>query len=160
MRTDPSPTPQLDLQTGRNGYRAAALVIAAAILAVLIGFAPSDRAAAVTQSEARQELGEIAGSAIFDDATNTLSFVATGGVLAPDSYSVFFVSGSNAFKEDGTGALLDGNADGTPGDNFVAKLLGKTAEGKLLFGYAQLPWLNYLEPALSPRLPRLPVRPA
>ena len=56
---DPSPTPQLDFRTG---YRAAALVIAASTLAALIGFASPDRAPAVTQSEARQELGEISGS--------------------------------------------------------------------------------------------------
>ena len=62
MRMDPSPTTQPDLRTGRTGYRAAALAIAAATLAVLIGFASPDRAPAVTQSEARQELGEISGS--------------------------------------------------------------------------------------------------
>jgi len=39
--------------------------------------------------------------------------------------------------------------------NFAAKLLGKTSRGKLLFGYARLPWVNYLEPALSARMPRV-----
>ncbi|WP_200977624.1 glycoside hydrolase family protein [Echinicola sp. 20G] len=39
-------------------------------------------------------------------------------------------------------------------DNFAGKLLGKDAEGKLLFGYSRLPWVNYLEPMLSSTRPR------
>ena len=39
--------------------------------------------------------------------------------------------------------------------NFAAKLLGKTAGGKLLFGYARLPGENYIEPALSPLPPSI-----
>ena len=34
-------------------------------------------------------------------------------------------------------------------------MLGKTTDGKLLFGYARLPWLDYLEPALSAREPKV-----
>ena len=48
---------------------------------------------------------------------------------------------------------FDGAGNGLTEDNFAAKLVGKTRRGKLLFGYARLPWLNYLEPALSARLP-------
>lgn len=48
---------------------------------------------------------------------------------------------------------FEGKGNGLTADNFVAKLLGKTSEGKLLFAYARLPWLNYNEPALSTRLP-------
>jgi hypothetical protein len=40
-----------------------------------------------------------------------------------------------------------------PEDEFAAKLLGKTSTGKLLFGYARLPGVNFLEPILSPLLP-------
>ncbi len=42
-----------------------------------------------------------------------------------------------------------GPGHGITENNFVAKLLGRTSQGKLLFGYARLPWLNYLEPILS-----------
>ena len=42
---------------------------------------------------------------------------------------------------------------GITDDNSAAKLLGKTTHGKLLYGYARLPWLNYLEPALSACMP-------
>jgi hypothetical protein len=49
--------------------------------------------------------------------------------------------------------VFDGAGNGLLEDNFVAKLLGKTSQGKLLFAYARLPWLNYNEAALSARLP-------
>jgi len=49
---------------------------------------------------------------------------------------------------------FDGAGNGITADNFAAKLLGSTRDGKLLFGYARLPGVNYLEPALSARLPR------
>lgn len=45
--------------------------------------------------------------------------------------------------------------NGLSEDNFTGKLLGRTIEGKLLFGYARLPWLNYIEPLLSARLPQV-----
>ncbi len=40
-----------------------------------------------------------------------------------------------------------------PNDEFAAKMLGKTSTGKLLFGYARLPGVNFIEPILSPLLP-------
>ena len=40
-----------------------------------------------------------------------------------------------------------------PDDEFAAKMLGKTITGKLLFGYARLPGINFIEPILSPLLP-------
>lgn len=48
---------------------------------------------------------------------------------------------------------FNGHENGLTDDNFVAKLLGKTANGKLLFGYARLPGINYIEPILSARMP-------
>ncbi len=49
---------------------------------------------------------------------------------------------------------FDGVGNGLTEDHFAAKLLGRTREGKLLFGYARLPGVDYLEPALSARMPR------
>jgi hypothetical protein len=40
-----------------------------------------------------------------------------------------------------------------PEDEFAAKMLGKTTGGKMLFGYARLPGVNFIEPILSPMLP-------
>ena len=50
---------------------------------------------------------------------------------------------------------FDATGNGITGNNFTAKLLGKTASGKLLFGYARLPWQAALTPALSARPPVL-----
>ncbi len=50
---------------------------------------------------------------------------------------------------------FDAAGNGFTDDNFAAKLIGKTARGKLLFGYARLPWLNYLEAVLSASPPSI-----
>ncbi|WP_111710252.1 glycoside hydrolase family protein [Lutibacter citreus] len=49
--------------------------------------------------------------------------------------------------------VFNGKGNGITNDNFTAKLLGKTSKGKLLFGFAHLPGVNYIEPILSTRLP-------
>lgn len=48
---------------------------------------------------------------------------------------------------------FNAKGNGFTEDNFVGKLLGRTSSGTLLFGYARLPWIDYLQPALSARLP-------
>lgn len=62
------------------------------------------------------------GSMVYDSTTNTLTWVATGGVLSNDTYSLTLVSGANAFTHGG-GDDLDGNT-ASPGlenysQNFV-----------------------------------------
>ncbi len=49
---------------------------------------------------------------------------------------------------------FEGEGNGLTEHNFAAKLLGKTSSGELLFGYARLPGVDYLEPALSARSPK------
>jgi hypothetical protein len=75
------------------------------------------------------------------------------------SEEVNFGRGSRAVKTERSGEDLivtfAGKGNGLTQDNFVIKLLGKTTQGKLLFGYARLPWLDYLEPALSPCAPKV-----
>ena len=51
--------------------------------------------------------------------------------------------------------IFDGNGNGINEENFTGKLIGKTTNGKLLFGYARLPWVDYLQPVLSARLPKI-----
>ena len=55
-------------------------------------------------------------------------------------------------RKDGGDLILifEGKGNGFTPDNFAGKLLGKTTEGKLLFGYARLPGVDYFQPALSP----------
>ncbi|MCF7973255.1 MAG: glycoside hydrolase family protein [Phycisphaerae bacterium] len=75
------------------------------------------------------------------------------------SEEVNFGRGSKAVKTERSGddliVTFDGKGNGLTDNNFAIKLLGRTNQGKLLFGYARLPWLNYLEPALSPRAPKV-----
>ncbi|MCC7082436.1 MAG: tandem-95 repeat protein, partial [Burkholderiales bacterium] len=64
------------------------------------------------------------GSLVFDADRAGFTFVKTGAVLATGSYTVTLKSGDNAFKDGApNGALgiagLDGNGDGTPGDDRV-----------------------------------------
>ncbi|MBN2131316.1 MAG: glycoside hydrolase family protein [Sedimentisphaerales bacterium] len=75
------------------------------------------------------------------------------------SEEVNFGRGCRAIETQRSGRDLivtfGGAGNGITSDNFAAKLLGRTSSGKLLFGYARLPWLTYVEPALSARLPIL-----
>jgi len=50
---------------------------------------------------------------------------------------------------------FNGVGNGLPDDEFAAKLLGKTSDAKLLFGYARLPEVDFIEPILSARLPEI-----
>ena len=50
-------------------------------------------------------------------------------------------------------AVFSGKGNGLADHNFAAKLLGRTSDGKLLFGYSRLPWVNYDEPILTVRQP-------
>jgi hypothetical protein len=62
--------------------------------------------------------GQVAGSLFVNSGQTQVIFVKTGGPLLPDTYTVTLRSADNAFKSlDGT--LLDGNGDGTGGDDFV-----------------------------------------
>ncbi|MEO1012451.1 MAG: glycoside hydrolase family protein [Bacteroidota bacterium] len=51
--------------------------------------------------------------------------------------------------------IFYGEGHGITDNNFVGKLLGKSPKGKLLFGYARLPKVNYTEPILSARIPKM-----
>ena len=52
---------------------------------------------------------------------------------------------------------FDAKGNGFTTDNFAGKLLGKTTEGKLLFGYSRLPGVDYIEPIISARKPIIEV---
>lgn len=60
-------------------------------------------------------------------------------------------------KKEGDDIILTfhGEGNGFTEENFVGKLLGKTNLGKLLFGYTRLSWVDYYEPILSTRMPRI-----
>ena len=61
--------------------------------------------------------GNIKGSLIWNGSTKTLNFVKTGGLLEADSYTLTLASRSDGFVKT-NGDLLDGDANGTTGDNY------------------------------------------
>jgi hypothetical protein len=71
--------------------------------------------------------------------------------------AVNYGKGGKVIKTENSGADLivtfDAAGNKFPADEFAAKMLGKTTAGKLFFGYARLPGVNFVEPILSPLLP-------
>ncbi|MBL7042352.1 MAG: glycoside hydrolase family protein [Pirellulaceae bacterium] len=72
---------------------------------------------------------------------------------------VDFGRGSQLLKTEQDGkdliAVFSGKGSGFADHNFTGKLLGRTSNGKLLFGYCRLPWVDYSEPILSVRRPEV-----
>jgi hypothetical protein len=71
--------------------------------------------------------------------------------------AVNYGRGGKVIGTENSGADLivtfDASGSDYPDNEFAAKMLGKTSTGKLLFGYARLPGINFIEPILSPQLP-------
>ncbi|MBE2260556.1 MAG: cadherin-like domain-containing protein, partial [Rhodobacteraceae bacterium] len=74
--------------------------------------------------------GAVKGSLIVDADGQGLSFLRTGDVLAPDTYTVRLESGTSAFR-DLAGGSLDGNGDGLAGDAFESSFI-VAASGRTL----------------------------
>ena len=62
--------------------------------------------------------GPVAGSLVVDPLLRKVTFIKTGGPLTPDTYTATLRSGAEGFKDAG-GLPLDGDGDGTAGDDFV-----------------------------------------
>jgi hypothetical protein len=62
--------------------------------------------------------GVVSGSLITDAAAGSATFIKTGEQLAPDTYTVTIRSASDSFVT-GDGDLLDGDSNGTGGDDFT-----------------------------------------
>lgn len=60
-------------------------------------------------------------------------------------------------EQDGEDLIVTfaGQGCGFADHNFAGKLLGRTSDGKLLFGYCRLPWVHYDEPILTVRRPQV-----
>jgi len=52
-------------------------------------------------------------------------------------------------------AIFAGKGNGFADHNFAGKLLGRTINGKLMFGYCRLPWIEYIEAILTARAPEI-----
>jgi hypothetical protein len=78
------------------------------------------------------------------------------------SEEVNFGRGSHVMKTENEGkdlvVFFEGKGNGLSEKSFAAKLIGRTNDGGLLFGYARLPWLAYKESILSARKPEISTR--
>ena len=63
--------------------------------------------------------GPVTGSLVVGPSLREVTFIKSGGPLSPDTYAVTLRSGSDAFKDAG-GRLLDGDGDGTGGDDYTS----------------------------------------
>ncbi len=63
--------------------------------------------------------GAVTGSLVFNSDNSGFTFVSAAGLLPADNYTLTLVSGTSAFNAAAGGGLLDGNNDGTPGDNYT-----------------------------------------
>ncbi|HPD87370.1 MAG TPA: hypothetical protein PLS06_08680, partial [Proteiniphilum sp.] len=73
------------------------------------------------------------------------------------SSEVNFGRGSTVLKSENEGndliVTFNGNGNGITPDEFAPKLIGRYKNGELLYGYARLPYVDYIEPILSARSP-------
>lgn len=76
-------------------------------------------------------VGPVAGSLILGETS--VEFIASGDRLEPDTYTITLRSATNGFEDTG-GRLLDGNGDGTAGDDYVSQFVVTPAEGARTVG--------------------------
>lgn len=73
------------------------------------------------------------------------------------SEEVNYERGSKVLKTENDGddliVTFEGKGNGITKDEFAPKLIGKYRNGKMLYGYARLPYVDYIEPILSARAP-------
>ena len=73
------------------------------------------------------------------------------------SSEVNYGRGSTVQKSEKEGndliVTFNGNGNGITPDEFAPKLIGRYKNGELLYGYARLPYVEYIEPILSARSP-------
>ena len=66
-------------------------------------------------------VGEVRGSVVLDADAQGFTFLKTGGPLEADTYTVRLRSAADGFVT-AAGGLLDGNGDGTVGDDYVGTM--------------------------------------
>ncbi|MBN1509649.1 MAG: LEPR-XLL domain-containing protein, partial [Sedimentisphaerales bacterium] len=76
-------------------------------------------------------VGPVAGSLVYNEETSTVTFVKTGGPLLADTYTVTLVSRPDGFK-DVSGRLLDGDADGVEGGDYVTTVTVESSTGRIV----------------------------
>lgn len=92
-----------------------------------------------------------------EEGFNPQTDIDPGSLRFGASTEVNFGKGSKVLstKKEGKDLIVtfDAKGNGITTEEFAPKLLGKTTAGKLLYGYARLPWISYNDPILSARMP-------
>ena len=92
-----------------------------------------------------------------EDGFNPLTDVDAASLRFGASSEVNFGRGCTAIKIDNDGndliVTFDGKGNGIDEHEFAPKLIGKSNAGKLIYGYARLPYIAYIEPVLSAKAP-------
>ena len=97
----------------------------------------------------------VRGSLLVNPASDGFTFIKTGSPLAPGTYSITLRSASNGLRAN-AGSLLDGNGDGTPGDDYVGSFTVAALPAKVVGtrDFVRGPGQDVLLPTLaSPGLP-------
>ncbi len=94
-----------------------------------------------------------------EEGFNPQSDIDINSLRFGEADTVNYGKGCKVLKTEKSGKDLivtfNGEGNGIPEDEFAAKMLGKTNKGELLFGYARLPYVKFIEPILSPCLPKI-----
>ncbi|MEI3485688.1 MAG: glycoside hydrolase family protein [Bacteroides faecis] len=92
-----------------------------------------------------------------EDGFNPQTDIDLNSLRFGASTEVNYGRGSKLLKTETGGndliVTFDGKGNGMTEDEFAPKLIGKYKNGKMLYGYARLPYIDYIEPILSARAP-------
>ena len=90
-----------------------------------------------------------------EDGFNPQTDIDLNSLRFGASTEVNYGRGSKLLETDGNDLIVtfDGKGNGMTEDEFAPKLIGKYKNGKMLYGYARLPYIDYIEPILSARAP-------
>lgn len=106
-----------------------------AVLNLYDGPAGTLGAADINLAPALPGSASVAGSLVIDSTRTQIQFIKTGGPLAPGSYVFTLRSAADGFKAL-SGGLLDGDGDGTPGDNHTGTFMVSPPPGAVVVGIA------------------------
>jgi hypothetical protein len=73
----------------------------------------------------------VRGSLVISGDLRQATFITTSGLLEPGTYTVSLLSGDARFRGS-DGVTLDGNADGTPGDDFVTTFVAEPPDANAI----------------------------
>lgn len=92
-----------------------------------------------------------------EDGFNPQTDIDLNSLRFGASTEVNYGRGSKLLKTETDGndliVTFDGKGNGMTEDEFAPKLIGKYKNGKMLYGYARLPYIDYIEPILPARAP-------